>query len=57
MMTDSRIAWFLGVFLLSLPLLLAAFKGEGRITRHVLARSLGTAAAIGVANALLWGHA
>ncbi|WP_162929310.1 hypothetical protein [Streptomyces sp. YIM 130001] len=56
-MTDSRIAWFLGVFLLSLPLLLAAFKGEGRITRHVLARSLGTAAAIGVANALLWGHA
>lgn len=54
-MSGSRIAWFLGSFLLTLPILLAAFKEGEDITQRALLLSLGSAAALGVVMALLWG--
>lgn len=47
--------WFLGVFILTLPILLAAIKGDREFTSEVVLVSVGVAAVLGVVTALLWG--
>ena len=54
-MTSSRIVWFLGIFILTLPILLVAIKGDREFTSGVVLVGVGVAAALGVFTALLWG--
>lgn len=55
MFSRSRILWFLSILVLTTPLLLATFRGDGDLTPQVWSSSLGIAAAIGVGIAWIFG--